>query len=312
MERESHSELVLGKPHRAHPFRRAVVRGLGVVLPPLLTVVIFLWIANTVSSYVLVPLEAAARSLLVNQYARNIVAADQVPADQAIRGRAVIDGRPYRRTGDGRFIPADHFEAAEAYAGKSAMPATALDVYRLYVDQRFLQRQYVVPVFLLVFLLLLYLLGRFMAAGVGRFFWSQFESFITRVPLVSSVYGSVKQVTDFVFSEQQLNFTRVVAVEYPRKGAWILAFVTGESFPELERLVGEPVVALLVPTSPMPLTGFTLTVKRSEAIDVNLTLEQAFQFIVSCGVVALSKSEVGKLGGKGKSAANPTAAPTGS
>ena len=89
------------------------------------------------------------------------------------------------------------------------------------------------PFFLLIFTLLLYLLGKFMAAGIGRFFWNIFErGIIDRVPLVRNVYSGVKQVTDFMFNERDFEFTRVVAVEYPRKGIWSIGFVTSESFLE--------------------------------------------------------------------------------
>jgi uncharacterized membrane protein len=120
---------------------------------------------------------------------------------------------------------------------------------------------------------------------VGRFFWLQFERIINRLPIVRNVYSSVKQVTDFMFSKRELEYTRVVAVEYPNKDIWALAFVTGESIPVLRDVMGEPVVTLMVPTSPMPFTGFTVTVKKSQTVELNMTLDQAFQFLVSCGVV---------------------------
>ena len=78
----------------------------------------------------------------------------------------------------------------------------------------------------------------------------------------------------------------MVAVEYPRAGTWAIAFVTGEGFVEVQAACGEPVLSLLVPTSPMPATGFAIIVRKSETIDLNITIDQALQFIVSCGVVA--------------------------
>jgi uncharacterized membrane protein len=92
-------------------------------------------------------------------------------------------------------------------------------------------------------------------------------------------------VTDFLFSAPEIEYTRVVAVEYPRKGIWSLGMVTGESMLDISNAANEPVLSLLVPTSPMPFTGFTVTVKKSETIDLNITIDQAFQFIISCGVV---------------------------
>jgi uncharacterized membrane protein len=99
------------------------------------------------------------------------------------------------------------------------------------------------------------------------------------------VYSSVKQVTDFIFSERDIEFNRVVAVQYPREGIWSIGFVTGESMLDIRSAANEPVLSLLMPTSPMPATGFTITVRKSETVDLDITIDQAIQFIVSCGVV---------------------------
>jgi hypothetical protein len=135
------------KPRGAlDPFRRAIVRGLGVLLPPLLTVVIILWAWNTVANYLLVPAENAARRILLQQHEENILDADEVPANAIVKGRALIDGRPHRQTADGKFIPAEHYDEAELYAGRGAMPNTAEGVYQLYVERKFLPRYIVVPI----------------------------------------------------------------------------------------------------------------------------------------------------------------------
>lgn len=268
------------------PFRRAVLRGLGVVLPPLLTVVIFLWVGSTVARYVLTPLEGATRYVLV-EYLSDIRSeadfAPKVPAEAVVTD---TDGKLFHRTPDGLFVPSTVYDEVEERLGrKEATPVTAREWYGRYVDDVWLVPWIVIPIFLSVFLLLLYTIGKFLAAGIGRFFYGQFESLITRVPLVSNVYSSVKQVTDFLFSETEIDITRVVAVEYPRKGIWTVAFVTGESLLDIESAANESVMTVLIPTSPMPFTGFTITVKKSETVDLNLTIDQAFQFVVSCGVV---------------------------
>jgi uncharacterized membrane protein len=267
------------------PFRRALLRGLAVLLPPLLTIVILVWIWNTVANYLLVPMEAAARRILVSQYEKSVLPASTTP-DAIIEGVALINGNEYRQTADGRYVPADYYDRVAEYVGPANVPGSSTELNRVYVDYTFLQRHVVVPVFLCVFLLVLYLLGKFMAAGVGRFFWLQFERVITRLPLVRNVYSSVKQVTDFVFSEREIEYTRVVAVEYPRKGIWQLAFVTGESLIDVAAAANESTLTVFFPCSPMPFTGFTATVKRSETLDLNVTTEQAIQYLVSCGVVS--------------------------
>ncbi|HRX81394.1 MAG TPA: DUF502 domain-containing protein, partial [Pirellulaceae bacterium] len=86
-------------------------------------------------------------------------------------------------------------------------------------------------------------------------------------------------------TEREIEFNRVVAIEYPRKGIWSIGFVTGESMADIRAAANEPVLSVLMPTSPMPVTGFTVTIMKSEAVDLNITVDQAVQFIVSCGVV---------------------------
>ncbi|QDV72681.1 DUF502 domain-containing protein [Botrimarina mediterranea] len=267
------------------PFRRAVLRGLGVVLPPLLTVVIFIWVGGTVSRYVLTPLEDATRYVLV-EYVSDIRRPEEF--GEANPGETAVDakGKVFHRAPDELYISDRVYTEVEKRLRKSeAVPATARDWVRRYVNDVWLVPWIVVPIFLLVFLLLLYAVGKFLAAGIGRFFHHQFESLITRVPLVSNVYTSVKQVTDFAFTEPDLDISRIVAVEYPRQGIWSIAFATGESMLDIEAAANEPVMSVLIPTSPMPFTGFTITVKKSETIDMNLTMDQALQFIFSCGVV---------------------------
>ncbi|MCA9257836.1 MAG: DUF502 domain-containing protein [Planctomycetales bacterium] len=284
------------------PFRRAVVRGLAVLLPPLLTVVIFLWVGNTVADYLLNPLEGLARRYLLAHYNELIVAAEETPdetippnddapapkADEPSPVREPLyrigDGY-FRRAANGQYMPADHYDNVYRQLGTLSMPQTPSEIYRLYVEWNFLQRHIVIPIFSCIFLLALYLLGKFLAAGVGRFFWMQLERIISRVPLVRNVYSSVKQISDFMFSEREIEYTRVVAVEYPRRGVWSLAMVTGESMLDIRCAANEPVLSVLIPSSPMPVTGYTITVKKSEVVDLNITIEQAFQFIVSCGVV---------------------------
>lgn len=293
------------------PFRRAVLRGLAILLPPLLTIVIFLWVGNTISDYVLNPLQDRAREVLV-EYTPDIRDVKDVPADQLVRDpddpkeidAAVIDGVAYHAIGGGKLIPEDVYTAVERNLGSGdTMPTTAKDIYTRYVNQTWLQPTLVIPVFLGLFILVLYLLGKFLAAGVGRFFWTQMERVIHRVPLVRSVYSSVKQVTDFLFTDPDVEYTRVVAVEYPRKGIWSLAMVTGESMLDIRSAANEPVLSVLIPTSPMPFTGFTVTVKKSETIDLNITVEQAFQFIVSCGVVVPPQQIADALAEKDKASA---------
>ena len=264
-------------------FRRAVWSGLGVFLPPLLTLAIVLWVANSVRYYLLAPVENLAAWLIVESTA-DVRRVESIPG--AGPPRRTFDGKPFRRTSDDAYVPEEVFLTVVVRHGhQRAAEMTARELYFEYVKLRYLNPWLVVPVFLLVLLVLLWFLGRFMAAGLGRFFWESLERVIARVPLVRNVYSSVKQVTDFLLKQREIHYTRVVAVQYPRQGTWSLGFVTGDGLRDVEQATGEPVLALLVPTSPMPLTGYTVVVPASEVVDLNMTVDQALEFLVSCGVV---------------------------
>lgn len=267
---ETTKKLALGNPR---PFRRAVLRGLGVVLPPLLTIVLFLWAWNLILGYVLEPVESGARYVIV-----------QLIWDVRSEQPQAAEASWYERVGGDQWIPKHVYNTVKNNPGKDP-PKTALGYFDRYVKVRYLRRTAVIPLFLALFILILYVLGKFLAAGMGRLMLGAFEGLIHRLPVIRNVYSAVKQVTDFIFTEREIEFNRVVAVEYPRKGMWSIGFVTGESMLDIRSAANEPVLSVLMPTSPMPATGFTITVRKSETIDLDLTIDQAIQFVVSCGVV---------------------------
>jgi len=271
-------------PPGKHPIRKAVLRGLGVVSPPLFTILIFVWVIGITDEYLLTPATNVVRDLIVWNLSDEI-RTEQAPEDRAAEGT----GRKpsYYRVANDKYVPAYVYERVKANPGDLAPleVTTAKEIYRRYVRLEYLSPWKTVPFFLAVFIIVLYLLGKFMAAGIGRFFWGRFEQVIHRLPLVRNVYSSVKQVSDFLFTEREIEYTRVVAVQYPRRGIYSLGLVTGDSMKDIRDAAGEPVMSVLMPTSPMPVTGFTISVRKSETIDLNITIDQAFQFIISCGVV---------------------------
>jgi uncharacterized membrane protein len=275
-----------------YPFRRAVLGGLGVVLPPLLTVVIFLWVAGTIQQYALEPVTTGARNLLAWYWTerdeelladKTIVAelARKPPPDSVV----LPSGDVYDRLKSGIYLPKN----VEAVVGdddpRLLENSSRRQIYQHYIEVDVLPARRVVPLFLGFFVLFLYLLGKLLAGGIGRVLWNLFEWAIHRLPLVRNVYDSVKQVTDFMIKEPEIEYTRVVAVEYPRKGCWSLGFVTGESLQDIRNAAGEPVLSVMIPSSPMSVTGYTITALKSLTVDLDLTIDQALQFVISCGVV---------------------------
>ena len=132
---------------------------------------------------------------------------------------------------------------------------------------------------------LIYVFGRFVASILGRVMWRGIEQSFFRLPIVKQIYPSVKQVTDFLLTERKMAFSRVVAVEYPRKGIWSLGLVTNEGMRTLRDALGQDLVTVFVPSSPTPVTGYTITVQRSEVIDLPLSIDDALRLTVSGGVI---------------------------
>jgi len=130
-------------------------------------------------------------------------------------------------------------------------------------------------------------LGAILASYVGRSLWRTIEKFIMNTPILRNVFPYVKQVTDFVLTneEQRKLFSRVVAVEYPRKGIWSVGFVTGSGLEKVVNTVKREFLTVIIPTSPTPFTGFVITVQKKQTIDLDMTVEQALRFIVSGGVI---------------------------
>ncbi|MBN1844668.1 MAG: DUF502 domain-containing protein [Sedimentisphaerales bacterium] len=135
-------------------------------------------------------------------------------------------------------------------------------------------------------IILVYVLGRLLASYLGRKFWGVFEGTVQRVPGFKQVYPYVKQVTEFLFSERKISFTsKVVAVPYPRQGIWSLGLVTGSGFRKVSETTGQELVTVFIPSSPTPVTGYVIYVKKEEIIDLPITIEEALRFTISGGVI---------------------------
>jgi uncharacterized membrane protein len=271
-------------PRRHRPFRSAMVRGLGVLLPPLLTIVILVWIWQTVKSYVLQPVTTGTRDVLAWRLAD---IRDELPDAQPANQNNVFlsHGTAYRQLDNGQYVPLTIYESALRGLGSLPSATTGMGVYQRYVETVYLRPVVVVPVFIVLFVAVMYVLGSLFAAGVGLVFWENVEQLITQLPVVRSVYGAAKQLTDYMLTEKPLQFKRVVAFEHPALGMWQIGFVASEGFREVRELAGEPVLAVLVHVNPVPVSGYIRLVPKSQVIDLDMTVDQAVHYIVSFGVV---------------------------
>ncbi len=212
-----------------------------------------------------------------------VVTAEFVHSDDWNRHVFVPMGRG---AGPVQYVPLADYDLVFKYLRPQPLPTTAIGLYMEVVSVREFPSWWLLSaVSLSMAIVAMYFTGRFVTARIGKWFVRKLEGVLVRVPLVRNVYSTVKQVTDFVLSEREVEFQRVVALEYPRAGSWTLGFVTGEGMLDCAAVVREPMVTVLVPTSPVPAGGFTVMVSKSSVIDLNLTIDQAVQFVVSCGVL---------------------------
>lgn len=149
---------------------------------------------------------------------------------------------------------------------------------------------FAVPGFGLVVAIVVITLIGFLAANiVGRSIVSAGERLLGRMPLVRGVYKALKQIFETVLSNQNEMFKQVGLVEYPRKGVWSLVFVSNEKQTEINAKLdkeGDPLIAVFMPCTPNPTTGFLMYVYRSEIVMLDMSIEDGAKLIVSAGLVA--------------------------
>lgn len=135
-------------------------------------------------------------------------------------------------------------------------------------------------------LLILLLVGGITSNFIGRKLVGWGDALVRRIPVVRSIYSSVKQVSDTVFSDSGNAFRTAVLVQWPREGVWTVAFVTGQPSGEVAALLRDDYVSVFVPTTPNPTGGYFVLVRRSECIELEMSVDAALKYIVSMGVVA--------------------------
>ncbi len=132
-------------------------------------------------------------------------------------------------------------------------------------------------------------IGAFLASVVGRTLWHFFERALVRIPLIKHVYPYIKQVTDFLLTKKELSFTRVVAVEYPRKGIWSIGLVTGQGLKKISVVQGKEFLTVFIPSSPTPFTGYVTMIEKDQVLEMDMAVDEAIRFIISGGVITPSE-----------------------
>ena len=135
-------------------------------------------------------------------------------------------------------------------------------------------------------LLSILLIGLMARNIVGRWLLDFGEQFLQAIPLAGSVYKTLKQILETLVGDSKTKFRRVVLIEYPRRGVWSMGFVTGKVSPQLQAHLEEQMISVFIPTTPNPTSGWYAIVPQAEAIDIDISIEDAFKVLISGGIVS--------------------------
>lgn len=262
----------MGKPTHTFwgDFRKFFFRGLAILLPSLVTLALLYWAGSFLWGKVANPINRGVR-VTVLATAPEIFGEGAMPSwyqvtdDQVAEAMRTMRPRPTHESAVVKRIRADQFRG-------------------WWEDRWYLQ-----AIGFIVAMVAVYLAGIAVGNLIGRRVYARVEALAVRVPVIKQVYPSVKQVTDFLLGQgdqkAKLPAGRAVMVEYPRKGIWTLGLMTRESPRAVNDRVGAACVAIFVPTTPTPFTGFTINVPATEVYEVAMTIDELIKYVVSGGVL---------------------------
>ena len=138
---------------------------------------------------------------------------------------------------------------------------------------------------LVILVIALMIIGALTAGFMGRL-WTRFsERMLTRMPVIRNIYSAVKQILETVLADHSKAFREAVLVEYPRRGIWAIAFITGRTEGEVQNVIEEECTNIFLPTTPNPTSGFLLFVPKKDLIPLSMTVEEAIKMVISGGII---------------------------
>jgi uncharacterized membrane protein len=273
------------------------VRGLVTLLPAVMTIIILVTVVQFVERYLTSPINSSIYSLL-----------DDNAAGWKVLGLMEID--PYDREFlDEEALPLELQDALLEFGGTGTPEfQSALANYReetetflrdhdgLAIDHEKLReatRDKVPPIIgILISVVIVLTLGYLASGFLGRRLISSFDKTLTNIPIIRSVYPYTKQVVDFFLSDNDLEFDTVVAAPYPSADVWAIGFVTSAGLKSVHDELGGRFLAVFIPTSPMPMTGFTVFIEASRLVPLDMTIDEALRVTVSAGVLVPDREHV--------------------
>lgn len=163
-------------------------------------------------------------------------------------------------------------------------------VFFFFVDEATLEKNPLLHILLIIVsafivVVLITLFGWFTSFIIGKFFMGWLDRTVSSVPLVRSVYMTVKQIVDTFAKSDKAVFRKTVLVEFPRKGVYVIGFVTGDCSGEIQDKTREEVINVFVPTTPNPTSGFLILVPKHEVIELEMSVADGMKAIISGGAV---------------------------
>jgi uncharacterized membrane protein len=276
-------------------------RGVVTLLPVILTLVVFGLLFQMVNRYVTGPINAGIYWSLernaLGWKALDALGIDPLSSDYLAPQLLPLDLQSIAATSPEGFADPRFREALSLYRhghlGLLRDPDDlALRAERLRDDVK----KRVHPLIGVVLSILLVLwLGWLVGGFVGRRFMKHVDRTMTLIPVVKSVYPYSKQLVEFFFEKKKIEFDTVVAVPYPHEGSWALAFVTNGSMRTLDRHTGKELVCVFLPTSPMPMTGYTMFIDSERVIPLSISIDEAIRIVMTGGVLIPPQEHVARV-----------------
>ncbi len=248
--------------------KRPFLRGLAVLLPSVLTLWLIVKAYQFIDSAIAEPINRGIRTAFI-----------QIPKYLPSVAETLAMGPTPKKLEEAAGL------ANISTSDPEAMKTLAHELFATSVNAWWSEHAWMNLLGLIVAAVIVYISGRLVGGFIGRAFYRRIEKIMVAVPVIRKVYPYIKQLVDFLISDDDKpKFSRVVAVEYPRKGIWSVGFMTGGSLSSIDNKLPDS-ITVFIPSSPTPFTGYTITVQKKDTIDLPITVEEAIRFAVSGGVL---------------------------
>jgi len=134
-------------------------------------------------------------------------------------------------------------------------------------------------------ILILIITGALVTNILGRKLLDLWERALNKIPGFRNIYNALKKISSTVLNTSSESFRKAYLIQYPSKGIWVVAFQSGDYKGEIETIIGEDIINLFVPTTPNPTSGFFVIIPKKDAIELKMSVEEAFKLVISAGVV---------------------------